>query len=49
MQCRFKSFTGHDWAQCEREARKGWTTCDKHYSAGMNRSQWAKLPKNRQA
>lgn len=25
---------------CEREARKGYTTCGRHYSAGMSRKQW---------
>lgn len=32
--CRFQS--------CHRTARKGWTTCDRHYTAGLSRSQWLK-------
>lgn len=36
LQCRYTRAS----VQCERAARDGWTTCARHYTAGMNRASW---------
>jgi hypothetical protein len=28
---------------CNRKAAKAWTTCDRHFTAGMRKSHWVKL------
>jgi hypothetical protein len=41
MQCKFKNRSGD---QCQREARKGWTMCNRHFTAGnkrMKTNAWA--------
>lgn len=32
---------------CERRAGKGWTTCDRHHTAGARVSHWLKLHGNK--
>lgn len=33
--------------QCKREATDGWTTCRRHYTAGMNRKTWDRIQKDK--
>lgn len=38
-------FTFSDGKLCHRIAREGWTTCNRHYTAGMSRAQWKLIHK----